>query len=287
MLYNQPNRKPEEPIEKKYAAIHHLSINLSKNISLGIFEAEMYGRTNGKLDANYFNPIIFYRYLETYLGSADNAMLGFDFRWNFLKKFGFYSQFLLDEFKTSEYFSKKGSWGKKFGFQAGLKYVDAFKIPNLDLQAEINLARPYTYAHKSGYTNYVHFDLPLAHPLGANFWEVMGLARYQPSRRLTLYGTFMRTRKGVDIDGRNWGGSVYRSYQDGRPSDVNNFLTQGTPVDVTFTDLRASYMLKHNFFVDGRLMLRNQVSTAASANLKTNLATVGFRLNIPYRQQVF
>jgi len=287
MLYNQPNRKPEEPIEKKYAAIHHLSINLSKNISLGIFEAEMYGRTNGKLDANYFNPIIFYRYLETYLGSADNAMLGFDFRWNFLKKFGFYSQFLLDEFKTSEYFSKKGSWGKKFGFQAGLKYVDAFKIPNLDLQAEINLARPYTYAHKSGYTNYVHFDLPLAHPLGANFWEVVGLARYQPSRRLTLYGTFQRSRKGIDIDGRNWGGSVYRSYQDDRPGDTNNFLTQGTPVDVSFTDLRASYMLKHNFFIDGRLMFRNQVSPAASVNLKTNLATFGFRLNLPYRQQVF
>ena len=287
MLYNQTPRTPEEPLEKKYAAIHHLSINLSKNISLGIFEAEMYGRTNGKLDANYFNPIIFYRYLETYVGSSDNAMLGFDFRWNFLKKFGFYTQFMLDEFKTSEYFGKKGSWGKKFGFQAGLKYVDAFKIPNLDLQAELNLARPYTYAHKSGYTNYVHYDVPLAHPLGANFWEVVGLARYQPSRRLTLYGTFQRSRKGIDIDGRNWGGSIYRSYQDSRPSDVNNFLTQGTPVDVTFSDVRASYMLKHNFFIDGRVMLRNQVSPAASVNLKTNLATVGFRFNLPYRQQVF
>ena len=287
MLYNQTPRTPEEPLEKKYAAIHHLSINLSKNISLGIFEAEMYGRTNGKLDANYFNPIIFYRYLETYLGSSDNAMLGFDFRWNFLKKFGFYTQFMLDEFKTSEYFGKKGSWGKKFGFQAGLKYVDAFKIPNLDLQAELNLARPYTYAHKSGYTNYVHYDVPLAHPLGANFWEVVGLARYHPRRRLTLYGTFQRSRKGIDIDGRNWGGSIYRSYQDSRPSDVNNFLTQGTPVDVTFSDVRASYMLKHNFFIDGRVMLRNQVSPAASVNLKTNLATVGFRFNLPYRQQVF
>jgi len=214
-------------------------------------------------------------------------MLGVDFRWNFLKKFSFYSQFMLDEFKTSEYFGKKGSWGKKFGFQAGLKYIDAFKIPNLDLQAELNLARPYTYAHKSGYTNYVHYDVPLAHPLGANFWEVVGLARYQPSRRLTLYGTFQRSRKGIDIDGRNWGGSVYRSYQDDRPGDTNNFLTQGTPVDVSFTDLRASYMLKHNFFIDGRLMFRNQVSPAASVNLKTNLATFGFRLNLPYRQQVF
>lgn len=289
MLYNQDNRKPEQPINKKYAAIHHLSINLSKNLSLGIFEAEMYGRENGKLDANYFNPIIFYRYLETYLGSADNAMLGFDVRWNFLKRFGFYSQFMLDEFKTSEYFGKKGSWGKKFGFQAGLKYVDAFGIKNLDLQGELNLARPYTYAHKSGFTNYVHFDLPLAHPLGANFWEVVGLIRYQPTRRLTAYGTFTRSKKGIDIGftGQNWGGSIYRAYQDGRPSDINNFIGQGTPVDVTFADVRMSYMLKHNFFIDGRLLMRNQKSSFESQNLKTTSATVGFRLNIPYRQQVF
>jgi hypothetical protein len=287
MLYNQDNRTPETPINKKYAAVHHLSINLSKNFSLGIFEAEMYGRSNGKLDANYFNPIIFYRYLETYLGSADNAMLGVDVRWNFLKQFGFYSQFILDEFKTSEYFSKRGSWGKKFGFQAGIKYVDAFKIPNLDLQAEINLARPYTYAHKSGFTNYVHFDLPLAHPLGANFWEVVGLIRYQPTRRLTAYGTFTRSQKGIDIDGRNWGGSIYRTYQDGRPSDINNYIAQGTPVDVSFADVRMSYMLKHNFFIDGRLLMRNQTSRFEPQNLKTTSATLGFRLNIPYRQQVF
>jgi len=287
MLYNQDGRKPEEPLNKKYAAMHHLSINLSKNISLGIFEAEMYGRTNGKLDANYFNPIIFYRFLESYLGSSDNAMIGVDFRWNFLKRFGFYSQFMLDEFKTSEYFSKKGSWGKKFGFQAGIKYIDALGIKNLDLQAELNLARPYTYAHKSGFNNYVHYDLPLAHPLGANFWEVIGLVRYQPSRRLTVYGTFMASKKGVDIDGRNWGGNIYRSYEDSRPSDTGNIIGQGTAVNVAFTDLRLSYMLKHNFFFDARLLMRNQTSAFREQNLSTTSTTFGFRLNIPYRQQVF
>ncbi|MEZ4904030.1 MAG: hypothetical protein R2822_20930 [Spirosomataceae bacterium] len=287
MLYNQDTRKPEEPINKKYAAIHQLSINLTKNISLGIFEAEMYGRTNGKLDANYFNPIIFYRFVESYLGSADNAMLGFDFRWNFLKQFGFYSQFMLDEFKTSEYFGKKGSWGKKFGFQAGLKYIDAFNVGNLDLQTEVNLARPYTYSHTSGFTNYVHFDQPLAHPLGANFWEVIGIVRYQPRRRVTLYGTFTRSKHGIDIDGRNWGGNIYRSYKDSRPRETGNFIGQGTSVNVALADIRLSYMLKHNFFIDGRLLMRSQRSTFEPQNLKTTSATLGFRLNIPYRQQIF
>ncbi|MDF7820997.1 hypothetical protein P1X15_25465 [Runella sp. MFBS21] len=287
MLYNQPGRSPDEPINKKYAAIHHLSMNLGKNFSLGIFEAEIFGRENGGFDLNYLNPIIFYRYLETYLGSADNAMLGFDVRWNFLKRFGFYSQFMLDEFKTSEYFGKKGSWGKKFGFQAGLKYVDAFGVKNLDLQTELNLARPYTYSHKSGFNNYVHFDLPLAHPLAANFWEVVGIARYQPTRRLTVYGTLVKAKKGLDVDGRNWGANIWRSYEDNRPRDTGNFIGQGTPVETTFADLRMSYMLKHNLFIDGRFFVRRQESTYEPLNMNTTSATFGIRFNIPYRQQIF
>lgn len=287
MLYYTDNRGKDVPINKKYAAIHHLSINLSRNFNIGIFEAEMFGRDNKVFDPHYLNPIIFYRYLENYLGSADNALLGLDIKWNFLKRFSFYSQFMLDEFKTSDYFGKKGSMNKKYAFQAGIKHVDFLGIPNLDLQAELNLARPYTYSHFTGYTNYVHNDLSLAHPLGANFWEVLGIARYQPTRRLTFYGTFSRSNKGIDIDERNWGGNIYRNYLKDAPRETGTYIGQGTPVDVTFSDVRASYMLKHNFFIDGRLMFRNQVSPAASINLKTNLATVGFRLNLPYRQQVF
>ncbi|AYQ34908.1 hypothetical protein [Runella sp. SP2] len=287
MLYYTDNRGKDVPINKKYAAIHHLSINLGRNFNIGIFEAEMFGRDNKVFDPHYLNPIIFYRYLENYLGSADNALLGLDIKWNFLKRFSFYSQFMLDEFKTSDYFGKKGSMNKKYAFQAGVKHVDFLGIPNLDLQVELNLARPYTYSHFTGYTNYVHNDLSLAHPLGANFWEVLGIARYQPTRRLTFYGTFSRSNKGIDIDERNWGGNIYRDYLKDAPRETGTYIGQGTPVDVTFSDVRASYMLKHNFFIDGRLMFRNQVSPAASINLKTNLATVGFRLNLPHRQQVF
>jgi hypothetical protein len=287
MLYNQVGRRPEEPINKKFAAIHHLSINLSKNINVGIYEAEMFGRENNQFDLNYLNPIIFYRYLETYLGSSDNALLGVDFRWNFLRHFGFYSQFMLDEFKTSEYFGKDGSWGKKYAFQAGLKYVDALGIKNLDLQAEFNVVRPFTYSHKNGFNNYVHYDLPLAHPLGANFWEVMGLLRYQPTRRLTVYGTLTQSKRGVDSDPWNYGGNINRPYDEFRARDEGNFIGQGTAVNTTFADLRMSYMLRHNFFIDGRLMMRRQESRLEAQNLNTTSATFGIRLNIPYRQQIF
>ena len=214
-------------------------------------------------------------------------MLGVDLRWNFLKHFGFYSQFMLDEFKTSEYFGKKGSWAKKFGFQAGLKYVDALGIKNLDLQAELNLARPFTYSHEVGLNSYTHYEQPLAHPLGANFWEVVSLLRYQPSRRLTIYGTFIRSKHGIDNDARNWGGNISRSYEDNRVRNEGNVIGQGTPINVSFADLRLSYMLKHNLFIDGRLMMRRQESPVEAQQLSTNSATFGIRLNIPYRQQAF
>jgi hypothetical protein len=286
MLNDQIERNVDAVIEKKYTAIHHLSINLSKNFNVGVFEAEVFNRPGGSFDLNYLNPIIFYRYVESYLGSADNAMLGFDFRWNFLKRFGLYGQFMLDEFKTSEYFSKPGSWAKKFGTQLGLKYINAFGINNLDLQGELNLARPYTYSHQDGGQSYVHFNQSLAHPLGANFMELLGIVRYQPTQKLTLYGTLQYAKKGLDFDGKNWGGNIMKDYET-RVRDTGNFIGQGALVNTTFTDLRASYMLRHNLLIDARLLMRNQASAIEALRQNTTLTTFGIRLNIPYRQQVF
>jgi hypothetical protein len=291
LLDDQTERFRDTVLTKKYAAIHHLSIRFGKNFQLGVFEAEVLGRDKKEgFDWNYLNPIIFYRFVESQIGSGDNALLGFDFRWNFLKKFGFYSQIMLDEFKTSLFFGKSanGSWAQKYGFQAGLKYIDAFGIKNLDLQTEYNLVRPYTYAHKTSLNNYVHFNQPLAHPYGANFWELLGIVRYQPLPRLTFYGTFLYSNRGFDSpDKGNWGGNILRSYNDSRVRDFGNQVAQGIPVTTLYSDMRLTYMARHNFFIDGRLLFREQTSTLTKFAKNTTLATIAFRLNIPNRQQVF
>jgi hypothetical protein len=286
-LNNQIDTPFDKVIDKKYMAIHNLSINLTKNINVSVFEAEVFNRdANSGFDFNYLNPIIFYRYVESYLGSGDNAMLGFDVKYNFLKRFSFYSQLVLDEFKTASYFSENGSWVKKYGFQAGLKYINAFGIRNLDLQGEYNMARPYTYSHKSGFTNYAHNSQSLAHPLGANFSETVFIARYQPFPRLTFYGTLMNADQGVDADGKNWGGNILKNYIS-RVSELNNTTGQGVAVKTSFIDFRASYMMRHNFFVDARLLVRKQESPNKALNANTTVASLGFRLNMAFRQQVF
>ncbi|MCO6494193.1 MAG: hypothetical protein J5I91_00750, partial [Bacteroidetes bacterium] len=78
-------------LNRKFGTFHRLGINLSKNVNIGLFEAVMFDRRDStqsnRYDFAYLNPIIFYRAIEQQLGSRDNAMIGLDWKWNFLKRF--------------------------------------------------------------------------------------------------------------------------------------------------------------------------------------------------------
>ncbi|GAB3245961.1 hypothetical protein GCM10027347_00490 [Larkinella harenae] len=275
------------PIAQKYTAMHHLSVNIGKHLNIGLFEAEVFNRS--QLELNYFNPIIFYRFIESYRGSVDNAMVGLDFKVNFAGQFLAYGQFLLDEFKISELRAGKGSWVNKFAFQTGLKYVDAFKIPNLDLQGELNLARPYTYSHRSGQTNYVNYNQPVAHPLGANFIEGLAIIRYQPLDRWSLTGTFGLMKYGVDPPNSvSYGGNLLKSYDDrvewpNHPTGTGHFIGQGRKTLVSYGDVRVSFMFKHNLFIDFQQIFRKSDSQAARLNYNTSSTSFALRWNLPYR----
>lgn len=276
-------------IPQKYAAFHHLSVNVGNHFNFGVFEGEVFSRD--RLDLNYLNPIIFYRYVESYRGSADNAIIGLDFKGNFLSHFLAYSQILLDEFRLRDLLAAKGSVTNKFAVQVGLKYIDAFGLPNLDLQVEANAARPYTYSHKAsgsfgqGQTNYAHYSQPLAHPLGGNFEEVLGIVRYQ-NKRLFATGMFGLMRYGTDPPGVNYGGNILLDYKTNFRED-GNYIGQGRLTIVTYADARLSYMIRHNVFLEGRYLYRYQDSQYRPNSYLTNLASVGLRWNLPYRNWVF
>lgn len=267
---------------QKFTAIHHLSANIGKHVNIGLFEAEVFSRD--RVDLNYLNPIIFYRYVESSLGSADNANIGLDVKVNFRKHFLFYGQFMLDEFILRELVDGRGSWTNKFAAQAGLKYIDAFGVSNLDLQGEMNLARPFTYSHESGQTNYAHYNQPMAHPLGANFIEGIGIAKYQ-FKQWSATGIFSVMKSGRDIPGRNYGGNVLLNYTT-RVRDEGNFIGQGRQTLTTFADLRLSYMIRHNIFIDARYLYRLQDSQYRPDNYATNLASIALRWNLAYRNWV-
>ena len=274
----------------KFVALHHLSINIGRKLNIGVFESVIFspddslGTDHFRLE--YLNPIIFYRAIEQQNGSSDNVLLGLDFKWNALKRLSFYGQFMLDEFVIDNIREGNGWWANKFAVQAGGKYVDAFGISNLDLQGEINLIRPYTYSHHTSYGSYSSYKQPIAHPLGANLKELVGIVRYQPLPRLNLIGKLVFTDIGRDNPDENWGSNILKSYRT-RQQEYNNTIGQGIANDILFGSFTASWQMKHNLFVDASVILRQSESELAFYNSNTSITSLALRWNIPQRLYEF
>ncbi len=275
---------------KKYLVAHRLGINIGKHVNLGVFESVVFGREdslgNNHFELSYLNPIIFYRSLEQQNGSLDNALIGFDAKWNFWSHFSMYGQFIFDEFKISELKAGNGWWANKFGYQIGLKYINVAGINNLDLQVEYNSARPYTYTHSTIYSNYANYNQAVAHPLGANFKESIIILRYQPIPKLSLTGKLIYAKYGLDAANQNWGKDILKDYNT-REQEYGNFTGQGIASSLMFMDFTATYQLKHNVFLDAKLISREQKSNDPSFANKSTIYSFAFRWNIAQRLQEF
>lgn len=276
------------PYPTKYVAFHHASINIGKKLNIGVFESVVFDADSASgLDLSYLNPIIFYRAIEQQFGSTDNVILGADFKWNAAKRLSFYGQFVLDEFVLDEIRAGNGWWANKFAIQGGLKYIDVLGINNLDIQVEGNVVRPFTYSHTSDYGSYSHYRQPLAHPLGSNFYEGIGIIRYQPLPRLNVIVKGIYARKGLDgSNTENEGGNILKNSST-RSSEYNNSIAQGVENKILFLDFTASYMLKHNVFIDVKQIIRNSESALANYNVNTSISSVALRWNVAQRHYNF
>ena len=271
-------------LPKKYMAAHYLDYNITNNFSIGLFETIIFNRIN-HFEFQYLNPVILYRSVEQLLDSPDNVLIGLNSKLNILQTFQIYGQFMLDELVIGELFGGSGWWGNKYGLQLGVKYIDVLNFRNLDLQIEYNRVRPYTYAHRGDIeelpefspASYSHYNQPLAHALGSNFEEVLGIIRYRPIERLSVNGFVFLTRYGADDGEINNGGNILRSYES-RIADRGNSLGQGLMTDIMQLRLEISYELFHNAYVDLDIIRRQQSNDLTDASY-TYIGT-GIRLNI-------
>ncbi len=268
-------------LDRKYAAMHHLSMDVTRWLNIGLFEGVIFGRKN-HFEFEYLNPVIFYRHIEGTIGSPDNAVAGFDFKANVAHAAQVYGQLLLDEFVLSDLKKKTGNFRNKYAVQMGLKYVDAFNINNLDIQGEVNIARPFTYSHNDTIANYTHYNQPLAHPLGASFREFTGILKYQPKPKIYLYGRMIYYVQGLDSAGNNFGSNPLRSYTI-RPRENGFFVGSGTRATCLNTSFVASYELKENLFVEGTVLMRNYKTQHPSSSNTTTMLSAGIRWNIARR----
>ena len=274
-LMPQFTKHGDEFLDRKYAAMHHLSMNVNRWLNIGLFEGVIFGRKN-RFDFQYLNPIIFLRHIEGTVGSPDNALAGIDFKANVAHRLQFYGQMIMDEFRIKEIRDDSKNWVNKFGFQLGMKYVDAFNIKNLDLQFETNRVRPFVYSHSDSVANYTHYNQPLAHPLGANFQEFIGIARFQPAPKWMIYARAIYYYKGLDSLGTNFGGNIFKPYVTRSGTDFS--IGGGEKVKCLNVYASVSYEARENFFIDLGLMLRKYKGNGIDSN--NPMVSAGIRLNI-------
>jgi hypothetical protein len=276
-------RGGDKLLPKKFAAIHHLDVAVTKWLNIGLFEAVIFGRKD-RFDFGYLNPIIFYRSIEQQNGSFDNSIAGFDVKANIARKFQFYGQLTLDEFLLSEIKANNGWWANKWGIQLGGKYINAFNISNLDLQVEHNRVRPFTYSHRDSVANYTHYNQPLAHPLGANFSEWIGIARYQPAPKWLIEAKLINYTQGRDSSFQNYGSNIILPNVT-RVGDYGYSIGSGWKTNVTYASFLLSYELRENMFLELQAIARKE--EAVTAPLRSNNSTIinfGFRWNMHRRE---
>ncbi|MFQ3599204.1 MAG: capsule assembly Wzi family protein [Chloroherpetonaceae bacterium] len=249
------------PQELKYFVAHRLDLQLHPNFNLGLYESIITaGRT---LDVGYLNPIMFYRSIEHYYGSPDNAALGADFNWRVVPSASLYGQIFIDDLTTSKI--GKNFWGNKFAYLFGLYVVDPFDIQNIDVRIEYARIDPYTYTRSAtrpqdNATAYLHYNSPLGYFAPPNSDNLFLEARYRLTKQLIASVSYTRFRHGANPDSlTNVGGDIFLSLRPGIDSEVVRFLDGALGI-------RHEYRAKVSFEVVRNLFLNGWVSYQDAQN---------------------
>lgn len=259
--------------QKKGGTFNYLSIIPVKGLEIGLFEGTIWKAGNSRSNQwnlNHFIPVIGLNTIRYSLFSDNNVLTGLDIRYSVTNSVQLYGQFMLDDIHLKE-LKNKGYLKNKYGYQAGIKYWDMFGLQNLNLQLEYNRVRPYSYAHKDPLQSYTHYNQSLAHPLGANFSEVLSILSYR-YRRIRAEVNFSYALAGADTSASHWGQDIFISdtkAQNGYNS-YNNTMLQGVRTEIMNGRLEAGFVFnpKTNLSVFAGLAFRNYSNSITTSSVK-------------------
>lgn len=292
---NDPTHKrPEELFAtnrygdgKKWGVFQYIDYNATNRLSIGFFQAITWANRDAAgtrgFDFTYINPVMFLRPVESNNStSPDKMFLGLNTKYKILHNISAYGQFLLGEFTAKEFFANNGYIHNKWGVQLGARGYDLFAVKNLNFLVEYNTVRPYTYAHFSTGSNYSNHAEPLAHPLGANFREIVGIANYS-WKRFDFSAQLNYNEKGLDpADGTNMGGNIFQSYNV-YPERYGNHIGQGIGSQVVYADAKAAYVLnpKYNLrFEVGYTQRYQKIQYDKPITHKSGVLSIGLRSSL-------
>jgi hypothetical protein len=270
----------------KYATYHLISVDVAKWMQFTFFEGVTWFHADSNrirgIEFSYLIPMAFIRPVEFALGSPDNVVLGIGMKFRASPKHIFYTQVMLDDMDVGAARRAKGFYRTKVAAQFGYKSYDIFKVKHLDFQTELNIVRPFVYAHKAPEQNYTNFNQSLTHPLGANFMESITFINFWKNH-WTASAKFQYVVQGLDNTLQHNGSNIFVSdFLLG--TDLNkaygNYFLQGLKTRLINVEARGGYLINPKInlsaeaFVNFRYQ-KNELSKRSNLfmgiSLRTNL----------------
>lgn len=281
--------------KNKFATSHILNFQAGKRVNLSLFETIIWqGKDtllNRGYDINYLNPIIFYRPVEYGLGSADNAIMGFDWSVRLWDDELIYGQFVIDEFLLDEFkadirhaFNKSdttiqhGWWANKYALLLGVRTNKPFGVNGLSAFMEYALARPFIYTHGSVTQNYSHLGQALAHPLGGNFKDFHTGINYQ-YENWNLYTHFNWYTVGKDKDSVSYGSNLFQAYTN-RSGTYGHTIGQGLKTKGINHRFTLSYVVNRSYGAEFYLSYVLNAEKNKESHLRNHLLLFGFKTRL-------
>ena len=269
----------ERLFQKKVGSFQFLSVNLFKRLQLGLFQGmiwEAADSTNRQhTNFNTFDPVIGVNALNYGMHNKNNVLLGATMKLKITNSISLYGQYMLDDVAS------KNTIRNKYGYQIGFKYFDLFTIKNLHLQFEYNSVRPYAYAAENPEQSYTHYNQALAHPLGANFNEMVGFINYR------LKDFFIEIKanyaiKGADSSSFNYGGNIFKTDNTfPLQQDVNSVsMVQGVKTTIMYQDIHIGYLVNPSTNFNIVIGVSNRIEKTATSTNNTQFVYFGVRTSL-------
>ncbi len=216
----------------KYFALNKFKFKIHDLFEFGLGESVIYADRG--LDFGYFNPFIFYTFVEHSLQDRDNNTFFVDFQSDFVTNLEFQATVFFDESILTSFGDESigdfDSYKNKTAYQLGVFWYSPFSISDLSLVAEYTRIRPYVYSHVYSHNTYSAFGQNLGHRIGPNSDEVMLKLNYNINDWIRTELEFRRVRSGenvIDENGNlalNVGGNLFQEKRENVDEDFIKFL---------------------------------------------------------------